>query len=158
MRLLLGLCCFLPSVLAAFPGALSLLLLLASACFLPPRPCSHLGLHCPLLSLCVVLCVVCCPFCIFCGFLVCFCPVLLVRSSRCVVVFVCCAWCQLTEVTKDCRRPPAQHHTHTHTVTSSSPRVSVGGWFISEFVSLLSWLSCCLVLWHFCLVLYGSRI
>ena len=33
---LLGLCCFLPPVPAAFPGALSLLLLLASACFLPP--------------------------------------------------------------------------------------------------------------------------
>ena len=38
--LLLGLCCFLPPVLAAFPGALFVLLLLASACCLPPRPCS----------------------------------------------------------------------------------------------------------------------
>ena len=113
--LLLGLCCFLPSVLAAFPAALSLLLLLASACFLPPRPCSHLGLRCPHLSLCVVLCVVCCPFlAFFCGFLVCFCLVFLVRSSCCVVVFVCCAWCQLTDVTKDCRGPPAPtSHTHT---------------------------------------------
>ena len=35
---LLGPCCFLPPVLAAFPGALSVLLLLASACCLLPRP------------------------------------------------------------------------------------------------------------------------
>ena len=43
-----------------------------------------------------------------------FCLVFLVRSSGCVVVFVCCAWCQLTEVTKDCRGPPAPtSHTHT---------------------------------------------
>ena len=37
-----------------------------------------------------------------------FCPL-----SRFVVVFMGCAWCQLTEVTKDCRGPPAQPHTHT---------------------------------------------
>ena len=60
--LLLGLCCFLPPVLA-FPGALFVLLLLASACCLPPRPCSFFGFLCPLRCLCVFWCVVCCPFC-----------------------------------------------------------------------------------------------
>jgi len=105
------LCCFLPPVLAAFPGALSPATA-GSACFLPPRPCSHLGLHCPLLSLCVVLCVVCCLFGHFLFFGV-FLSGVLVRSSCCVVVFVCCAWCQLTEVTKiaEGRRP---NITHTH--------------------------------------------
>ena len=120
---LLGLCCFLPPVLAAFPGALSLLLLLASACCLPPRPCSHFGFHCPLRCLCVFLCVVCCPFLAFCvlfGLFLCgvFGP--LFRLCCC---FLCCAWCQLTEVTKDCRGAPAPtSHTHTPaTVTSSLP-------------------------------------
>ena len=51
--LLLGLCCFLPPVLAAFPGALFVLLLLASACCLPPRPCSFFGFLCPLHCRCV---------------------------------------------------------------------------------------------------------
>ena len=74
--LLLGLCCFLPPVLAAFPGAFSLLLLLASACCLPPRPCSLFGFLCPLRCLCVFLGVVCCPFLAsFCGCWVCFCLV-----------------------------------------------------------------------------------
>ena len=77
-----------------------------------------------------------------------FCLVFLVRSSGCVVVFVCCAWCQLTEVTKDCRGPPAPtSHTHTPaTVTSSLPsRICwrlVCPWIRLFFC--LSWLSCCL--------------
>ena len=81
--LLLGLCCFLPPVLAAFPGALFVLLLLASACCLPPRPCSFVGFLCPLRCLCVFWFVVCCPFvlafCCVCWF--CFCLVFLVCSS-----------------------------------------------------------------------------
>ena len=76
---LLGLCCFLPPVLAAFPGALCLLLLLAFACCLPPRPCSHLGFHCPHLS-CVCFCVL---------FVVLFWPF---------VVFVWCFWSSLPVV------------------------------------------------------------
>ena len=102
--LLLGLCCFLPPVLAAFPGALSVLLLLASACCLPPRPCSFFGFLCPLRCRCVFWCVVCCPFVLAscCGCWFCFCLVFLVCSSRFVVGFVGCASCQLTKVTKDC--------------------------------------------------------
>ena len=147
--LLLGLCCFLPSVLAAFPGALSLLLLLASACFLPPRPCSHLGFHRPHLSLCVVLCVVCYPFLAFflwffgLFFVWCFWSALPV-----VLLFLCAVpgvsllrWLRIAEG----RRP--QHHTHTPaTVTSSLPsRICwrlVCPWIRLFFC--LSWLSCCL--------------
>ena len=117
---LLGLCYFLPSVLAGFPGALSFLLLLASACFLPSRPCSHLGFHCPHLSLCVVLCVDCCPFLAFCFFA--FGPLCLVSA---------------TEVTKIAEGCLPHHHTHTATVTSSPLRVSVGGWLVlNSFVRL----------------------
>ena len=77
--LLLGLCCFLPPVLAAFLGALFVLLLLASACCLPPRPCSFFGFLCPLRCLCVFWCVVCCPF---------FWPLVVVVGF----VFVWCFW------------------------------------------------------------------
>ena len=48
------------------------------------------------------------------------CLVFLVCSSRLDVVLVGCAWCQLTEVTKDCRGPPAPtSHTHRDPVALS---------------------------------------
>ena len=137
--LLLGLCCFLPPVLAAFPGALFVLLLLASACCLPLRPCSFFGFLCLLRCLCVFWCVVCCPFCLAscCGCWLCSCLVtlvLLVCSSHIDVGLVGCAWCQLTKVTKDCRGPPAPT-SHTHTRHSDFlPPVAFGGWFVPEFV------------------------
>ena len=150
---LLGLCCFLPPVLAAFPGALSLLLLLASACFLPSRPCSHLAFTARV-SACVCFFVL--FVLLFWPFVV-FCLVLLVLSSCCVDVFLCCAWCQLTEVTKDCRVLPAPS-SHTHTPANGlppSPRVSFGGWLVLEFVCWFVCLGCpvALSLWHVCLVL-----
>ena len=141
---LLGLCCFLPPVLAAFPGALSLLLLLASACFLPSRPCSHLAFTARV-SACVCFFVL--FVLLFWPFVV-FCLVLLVLSSCCVDVFLCCAWCQLTEVTKDCRVLPASSsHTHTRQWTSSLPSRII--WRLAcpwiRLLVCLSWLSCGLV-------------
>ena len=138
--LLLGLCCFLPPVLAAFPGALFVLLLLASACCLPPRPCLFFGFLCPLRCLCVFWCVVCCPFFLAscCGCWFCSCLVFLVCSSRLDVGLVGCACCQLTKVTKDCRGPPAPtSHTHTPaTVTSSLPSHLEVGLSLNSFVDL----------------------
>ena len=61
--LLLGLCCFLPPVLAAFPGALFLLLLLASACCLPLVPVRSLAFPARFAAVVCFGCVVCCPFC-----------------------------------------------------------------------------------------------
>ena len=79
------------------------------------------------------------------------CLVLSGLSSCFVGVFCCCACCQPTEVTKDCRVLPAPSvHTHTHTrhrdfLPPLAYLLEVG-LFLNSFVFFcLSWLSCDLV-------------
>ena len=66
------------------------------------------------------------------------CLVLSGLSSCFVGVFCCCACCQPTEVTKDCRVLPAPSvHTHTRHRDFLPPRVSFRGWLVLEFVCFL---------------------
>ena len=76
------------------------------------------------------------------------CLVLSGLSSCFVGVFWCCACCQPTEVTKDCRVLPAPSvHTHTPATVTSSPLAYLleVGLSLNSFVFCLSWLSCDLV-------------
>ena len=137
---LLGPCCFLPLIFAAFPDALSLLL--------PPPPAAFPFV---LFRWLASFCLFCCPACLtllFATPLPCRLLSFLVFLSGvwsglpCLLVgfvlsFLLWVWrdvlaaCLLRRLrtTKDYQ---PQHHTHTHH-SAFLPPVTVGGWFVSVF-------------------------